>query len=125
MLSFSSSVIHGKIRCLRCSGKWISSYLKMFMKLFRNNVLIWFGSLIQVPFSILMASTLLLLLRIIVDKWKNLEFLSPILSHNSLDFCRQITSLRRSHSESSAGGHFPLARFLATGVYLDLLYFPE
>ena len=24
--------------------------------------------------------------RIIVDRWKNLEFLSPNLSHNSLDF---------------------------------------
>ena len=65
--------------------------------------------------SFFMASMLLLLLRIIVDKLKNFEFLSPSLSHNSLDFCRQITTLLRSHSESSIWRAFSTNSFSREG----------
>lgn len=38
----------------------------------------------------------------IVEKWKNLVFLAPSLSHSSLDFCLHIISLLASHSDNSA-----------------------
>lgn len=49
-----------------------------------------FASMIQAPLSSWIASILFLLRLIIVDKWKNLVFLSLSLSQSSLDFRRKI-----------------------------------
>ena len=97
---FSSSVIHGLIRLSRWSGKETSSSLYNSLKCCKNFSGILLDPVTQFPFSPLTASIWLCLLQIMVERWKNFEFLSPF-SLNSLDFCRHKISLLRSHSDSS------------------------
>lgn len=97
-LEFSSFVIHGLIRLSRWSGKETSSFLYNSLKCCKNLLRILLDLVTQFPFSLLTTSIWLCLLWIMVERWKNFEFLSPSFNLNSLDFCRHKISLLRSHS---------------------------
>ena len=99
-LTFSSSVMEGRIKCSRWVGKWTSSSLNCCLKFLRKSYLMSLDLEIHEPSSVLIASILFLLLRMMVERWKNLEFLSPSFSQISLDFCRHKVSLRNSHFAS-------------------------
>lgn len=113
--SFSSSIMQGKTKWSRWIRKWMSFSLKRFLKFSRKSCLISFEFVIHVPFLGLIASMLFLLLRIMVERWKNLEFLSPSLSHSSLDFWRQRASLLINHSNNSNCNHILVASFFWDG----------
>lgn len=98
----SSSEMTGGIRSSKWSGKLTFSAVKCCLKLSRKCCLISPVSVIQTPSSDLIASILFCRRLMMVDRWKNLVFLSLSLSHSSLDFSRHKTSLFKSHSLSSA-----------------------
>lgn len=98
---FSASVMQGRTKCSRWVGKLVASWLNRLLKFSKNSFLISLESVIQDPSSSQMASVLFLFLLIMVDRWKNLVFLSPSLSQSSLDFWRHRVSLLRCHSSSS------------------------
>lgn len=100
-LAFSSSVTQGRVKCSRWVGKWTSSSLNRCLKFSRKNCLMSLDSELHEPSSVLITLILFLLLQMMVERWKDFEFLSPSFSQISLDFCRHKVSLRNSHSASS------------------------
>ena len=99
---FSSSVIHKRTRCFRWGGKLTSSCLKRFLKLFKNRLLMDSVFVIQAHCLSLIASILFLLRLMIVERWKNLVFLSLSFSQTSLDFWRHKVSILSNHSNNLA-----------------------
>ena len=99
---FSSSVMHGVIRLSKFSGKTTSSSLNKVLNFPTKCFWISLLSVIHSPKSFFIESIEFLLLLMMVEKWKNFEFLSPSLSQTSLDFSFQSISFLRSHSFSSA-----------------------
>lgn len=97
----SSLVMHGRTRCSRWGGKLSSPWLNKFLYLSKKRLLIELVFMSHVPLSSWIASMLFCLRLIIVDRWKNLVFLSLSLSHNSLDFWCHKDLLLRSHSDNS------------------------
>lgn len=89
----------------------MSSSLNRFLKLSRKSCLISFKSVLHKPFSSFIALMLFLLLRMMVERWKNLEFLSPSLSQSSLDFWRQRASLLINHFDNSDCNEISIASF--------------
>ena len=99
---FSSFEMLGLIKFSKSARKSTSSYVKTCLKFSKKNSLIYFFSIIHGPDCFLIALIEFLLLLIIVERWKNLEFLSPSLSQISLDFCFHTISSLSSHSWSLA-----------------------
>ena len=98
---FSVVEIAGVINCSRSLGNCTSSSVNKCSNFSTTCSLISFLFISQSPSSFFMASVEFLLRRMTVDRWKNLEFLSPSLSHNSLDFCLQWASFLHIHSFNS------------------------
>ena len=99
---FSSLGMLGWIKFYKSAGKSTSSSVKTCLKFSKKNSLISFFSVIHKPDWFLTTSIEFLLLLIIIERWKNLEFLSPSLSQIFLDFCFHTISSLSSHSWSSA-----------------------
>ena len=107
------------IKSSKYVGKLTSSSLnnseKFSRKLMNLNFLLF---VVQSLVSDCIASIEFLFLRIMVDKWKTLEFLSPSLNHTSLDFCLQNISCLKSHSFSSDCKHASNLQFSSVLLWL-------
>ena len=114
----SSSDMQLGIRFSSYSGNATSTPVNIFLKEEYNNFLIWFELVTHWPSFDLIASMLICLLLMMVERWKNFVFLSRTFNHNSLDSCFYRISLLINHSNNSNCSVSSIMPFSSEGVFL-------